>query len=142
MDLTKLVLDIIDLFIKAYSIVLIKPYATVKLEYLPEKGSSGKATQASLSLNIINDGIPDIDVQKIWLVTSYNRIVFSEFLDSKTPVLVAEDDRVTYSIPIQEIKSALNRKVGDTIIKAVALDKNGRQHVGRVNKATQEELAR
>ena len=56
------------------------------------------------------------------------------------PIKVLEDGRATYFVPIDELKAAMNKSVGETIIKAVVFDKNGRKHVGRVDKAVQGEF--
>ena len=57
------------------------------------------------------------------------------------PIKVLENDRATYLVPIEELEAALNRSVGETIVKAVVLDKKEYKHVGRVDKVAQEELA-
>ena len=142
MDINNLLLDILDICIKIYSIFSRKPYATVKLQFAPQKDRSGTVTRESMALTIINESVPVIDVQKVWFLTSFNRIVESAFLNAKMPVKVLKRDRATFFFPIDELKTTLNKNVKDTIAEAVALDKAGHQHAGRVGKAAQAELAR
>lgn len=142
MDIDNLVLGISEVFTKTYSIIFTKPYATVKVRFRPPRDGPDKATNESIEFTIINESFGEIDVQRIWFLTSFNRPVFSEFIDSQMPVKVLENDRATYFVPVEELKAALNRSVGETIIKAVVLDKNEYKHVGRVGKEAQEQIAR
>ena len=141
MDLNNLVLDVFKIVTKAYSIIFLKPYATVKAQFTPQRDSSGKATKEFISFTISNASFGDIDVQRIWFLTSFNRQIFSQSIDSKLPAKVMENDRVNFSVPVEELKAALNRRVGETIFKAVVFDKNERKFDGRVGKAIQEALA-
>ena len=142
MDIDNLAFGISEVLTKTYSIIFIKPYATVKVKFRPQGDGPDKATEESIEFTIINEGFGEIDVQRIWFLTSFNRPVFSKFIDSKMPIKVLEDNRATYFVPIEELKASLNRSVGETIIKAVVLDKNEYKHVGRVDKVAQEHLAR
>jgi hypothetical protein len=142
MDLSNLVLGIFEVFKKTYSIIFTKPYATVKVKYLPQKDGSGTVTNELIEFSIINESFGDIEVQRIWFLTSYNRPVYSEFIDSQMPIKVPENDRATYLVPIEELKAALNRNVSDTIIQAVVCDKAGHKHAGLVDRAVQEQLAK
>ena len=141
MDLTNIVLSIFEAFVKAYSIIFTKPYATVNAQYKPQRDNSGKATNNLMALTIINESFGDIDVQRFWFLTSYNRLVPSKSVDAKLPVKVLENDRVSYLVPVDELKAALNKRVGETVIKAVIYDKNDHKFDGRVDKVTQKALA-
>ena len=142
MDLTNLVLTIFDAFIKTYSIICRKPYVTVKVRYAPQRDRSGKVTQEMIAFTVINEGGLEIDIQRIWFLTSFNRPIFSEFLDSKMPLKVLGRDRATYFMPMEELKAALNRSGGETIVQAVVFDKTEHKHAGRVDKVAQEEFAK
>ena len=141
MDIDNLVLGISEVFTKTYSIIFTRPYATVKVKFRPQVDGDDKATKESIEFTIINESFGEIDVQRIWFLTTFNRPVFSEFIDSQMPIKVLENDRATYFVPVEELKASLNRSVGETIVKAVVLDKNEYKHVGRVDKEVQEHLA-
>jgi len=142
MDLTSLVLDIFDAVVKTYSVICNKPYVKAEVVYVPQKGKSGEVTKEEIALTIINEGGPEIEVQRIWFLTSFNRPIFSKYVDSKMPIKVRKKDRATYFVPIEEFKAALNKSVGETIIKTAVLDNMEHTHIGRVDKVTQEELAK
>lgn len=127
---------------KTYAIIFQKPYATVKVQFLPPQERHGKVNKEKVAFNIINASCGDIDVQGVWLLSSYNRQIFSKTLDAQIPFRVVEDGRVTFVVPVAELKAALNRSVDDTITEALVYDKNGHKHAGRVDPAVQEELAR
>jgi hypothetical protein len=141
-DLTNFVLDMSEAFVKGYAIVRLKPYATVKVRYSPQGDSSGKVDRESVALTVSNGSFGEIDVQRIWFLTSFNRPVYSESIDSNLPVKVSEDNQATYFVPVTELKAALNKIVGETIVKAVALDKDGHRYEGRADRVTQEALVR
>ena len=86
--------------------------------------------------------VHEIDIQRIWFLTSFNRPIFSELLDSKTPLKVLGKDRATYFLPMEELKAALNRSVGETIVQAVAFDRTEHKYFGRVDRVAQEEFAK
>ena len=142
MDLTNLILDIFEVAIKTYSIIYKKPYLAVKVQYSPQRDRSGKVTKELMAFTIINESGPEIDAQRIWFLTSFNRPISSEFLDSKIPIKVWEKNRVTHFLPIEELKAALNKSAGETIIEAVVWDNAEHKHVGRVDKVAQEEFAK
>jgi len=142
MDPNSLVLTTFDTAIKAYSIICRKPYVTVEVKYAPQRGKSGEVTKEEIAFTIINESGPEIDVQRIWFLTSFNRPISSKHVDSKMPIKVRRKDRATYFVPIEEFKAALNKSVGETIIKAAVLDNTEHIHVGRVDKVAQEELAK
>ena len=142
MDLTNLVLTSFEAFTKTYSVVLRKPYIAIKVQYAPRRDRSGKVTKEMIAFTIANGGIHEIDIQRIWFLTSFNRPVFSELLDSKMPLKLLGKDRFTYFVPTEELKTALNRSVGETIVGAVAFDKTGHKYTGRVDRVAQEEFAK
>ena len=142
MDLNNLVLDISEVFRKTYSIIRTKPYATVKVRFAQQGEGAGKVIEELIALTIINEGFGVIDVQKVWFLTSYNRPIYSESIDSKMPIKVLENDRATYFIPIEELKMLLNRSAGETITRAVVLDKAEHKYEGRVDKVAQEEFTK
>jgi len=142
MDYTNLVLDIFEAFIKIYSIIRNKPYVTAEVVYVPQRGKSGEVAKEEIAFTIINESGPEIEVQRLWFLTSFNRPIFSKHVDSKMPIKVRRKDRATYFVPIEEFKAALNKSVGETIIKAAVLDNTEHIHVGRVDKVAQEELTK
>ena len=142
MDLTSFVLGILEVFLKTYSIILKRPYVTVKVQYAPQRDRSGTVTKELFALTIFNESTPEIDVQRVWFLTSFNRPVFSELVDSKMPLKVLRRGRATYFMPMTELKAALNRNVGETISQAVVFDQNGHKHLGRVDRVAQEEFAK
>ena len=58
------------------------------------------------------------------------------------PIKLSENDRITYPVPIEELKAALNQNVGETITEVVAFDQTEHGNVGRFGKALQEEFSR
>ena len=142
MDLTSLVLDISEEVVKIYSIICNKPYVTAEVVYVPQKGKSGEVTKEEIAFTIINEGELEIEVQRIWFLTSFNRPIFSKYVDSKMPIKVRRKDRATYFVPIEEFKAALNKSFRETIVKTSVLDNMGHPHIGRIDKATQEEFAK
>ena len=142
MDYTKLALDIIEPLEQVLLIVRRKPFLTVKAQSTLQGHTSAEANEASLVFTVFNKSSHDIELQNIWFLTSFNRPIFSELLDSKMPVKMLENDRVTYSIPIVELKSALNKSIGETINRVVIFHSSGRQNSGRLSKAIQEELTK
>jgi len=142
MDLTNILLDVIEQFTKVYSVILRKPYITVKVQYAPRRDRSGKVTQEMIAITIINEGFLENDIKRAWFLTSFKRAVFSELLDSKMPLRVSGRDRVTYFMPSEELKADLNRSIGETIVQAVVLDSIEHKYLGRVDKVVQEEFAK
>ena len=142
MDLTNLVLDISEAVVKIYSIIRNKPYVTAEIVHVPQRDKSGKVTKEEIALTIINEGGSEIEVQRIWFLTSFYRPIFSKHIDSKMPIKMRRKDRATYFLPIEDFKAAFNKRVGETIIKTVILDNIEHMHIGRVDKVTQEELAK
>ena len=142
MDVTNLLLDIFEVVVKAYSIIRNKPYMTGQITYVPQKSDSGEVTKEEIALTVINESGPEVEVQKIWFLTSFNRPIFSQYIDSKMPIKVRKKDKATYFVPIEEFKTILNKSVGETIIKTVVLDNTDHTHVTRVNKMTQQQLAK
>ncbi len=140
-DLSNIALDISDAIKKTYFIILAKPYADVKFRLTTRKDASGKDGDF-IALSVINTGFGEMEVQRVWFLTYYNRIVDSSFIDSKMPVKLAESDRVTYLVPVAELKVALNKGAGDSIAQAVVLDKKGNQFTGRLSETIQKQLAK
>ena len=135
MDLNNYMVRVLELFKKAFSIILSKPYATVKVSCSPQKDN------ADIEFSIINESFKDIEVNSICFLTNYNRQVPSAYLDSRMPITVPEDGRVTYSIPIEELRASLNKSVGDRITRALVFDQTQHKHIGFVDKAAQEAIA-
>ena len=143
MNLTNIVVGIIDACIQLYNIILRKPFLTVnKVQYSPQRDSSGKVTEELIAFTIANESCDEIEVQRIWFLTSFNRPIFSKVIDSKVPLKMLVNDRATYLVPIEELKAPLNKNVGETITEVVVLDKTEHQNIGRVDRVAQEELAR
>jgi hypothetical protein len=142
MDLTNLVLTIFEKFAKTYSVILRKPYISIKVQYAPRRDRSGQVTKEMMAFTITNEGVHEIEIQRIWLVTSFNRPIFSELLDSKMPLRMLGKDKATYFLPMAALKAALNRVVGDTIVEAIAFDKTGHKYAGRVDRIAQEEFGK
>jgi hypothetical protein len=139
MNLSDIALDVFDALKQIYFIIFRKPFLTVnKVQYTPQRDESGKITEELISFTIVNDSCREIDVQRIWFMTSFNRPVFLESFDSKTPVKMLENDRITYSLPVEELKAVLNKNVGETITGVIVLDKAEHQNVGRVKIQVQE----
>jgi hypothetical protein len=142
MDATRLLLDTCEVFVKAYSTICRKPYVTVKVRLVPQRDKSGPETNQLIAFTIINESGPDIEVQEAWFLTSFHRRVFSKVIDSKMPIHVRRKDRATYFVPIEELKAALNERVGETITEAAVFDKTQRQHQSRVDEALEVKLAK
>ena len=142
MDATRLILDTCDAVVKAYSAFLGKQYVSVKVQLVPQRDKSSPETPELIAFTIINESGPDIEVQEAWFLTSFHRRVFSKFIDSKMPIRVRKKDRAVYFMPIEELKAALNERVGETVTEAVVFDKTQHQHMGRVDKALELRLAK
>lgn len=146
MDITNLItnftLGIFDTALKTYSVICRKPYVTVKVQYASQKDGEGRVTQETFALTIINESGPEADIQRVWFLTPFHRIIFSLLVDSKMPVKVRKRDRATYFFPVKELKAALNKNVSDTISEAVVQDKTGHIYSGRTDKVVQAEFAR
>jgi len=142
-NLNNFALDISDAIAQVYSIILRKPFLTVKkVKYTPQRDRSGEVTRELISFTVVNESCHDIDVQRIWFLTSFNRQIFSDSIDAKMPVKMPENDRATYFVPVEELKAALNKIVGETITKVVAFDKAGHPNTGRVDQVAQEVFAK
>jgi hypothetical protein len=137
MDSTKLVLDILEPLEQVYDIVCRKPFLTVKVQPAPVPAGSGEVTEPSIAFTIINESAKDMEVRRVWFLTSFNRPIFSDFLDAKMPLKMVVNDRVSYSVPIKGLKSALNTGVGETISKVVVANQTGRQNSGRLSEGIQ-----
>jgi hypothetical protein len=142
MNLTDLLLTLIEMSQKIYAVILRKPYVTIKVQHVPSRDRSGTVTKETIALTIINEGVQEVEVQRVWLLTSFNRPVFSDLLDSKMPIRILARDRTTYFMPMESLKAALNRSAGETIVRAVAFDKTERKHTGRVDRVAQAEFVR
>lgn len=142
MDATRLVLDTYEAFVRAYSAIFRKQYVAVKVQLVPQRDKSEPGTKELIAFTIINESGPDIEVQEAWFLTSFNRRIFSKFIDSKMPIKMRRKDRATYFMPIEELKATLNERVGETITEAVVFDKTQHQHIGRVDEAVEVELAK
>jgi len=139
MNLSNLGVGICDACEQIYSIILRKQFLTVnKVQYTPQRDISGKVTEESITFTIANESSHDNEVQRIWFLTSFNRPIFSELIDSKMPVKMLVNDRATFSVPIEELKAALNRTITDVVV----LDKNERHNFGRIEQPAQEAFAR
>ena len=141
MDPTRLVLDTAEAFVKAFSAALGKSFVTVKVRLVTPKDRTDPEAKDQVSFAIINESGPDIEVQEAWFVTTYNRRIFSTVLNSKMPIRVRKRDRATYFLPIEELKAALNERVGETITQAAVFDKTGHQYQSRVDSAFELKLA-
>lgn len=143
MNLSNIGVGIGDACEQLYSIILRKPFLTVnKVRYVPQRDSSGKVTEESITFTIANESSHDNEVQRIWFLTSFNRPIFSELIDSKMPVKMLVNDRATFSVPIAELKTVLNRSAEETITDIVVLDKNEHHNFGRIEQPAQEAFAR
>lgn len=142
MDINDFVLDIFDAVAKTYAVVRNKPYATGQILYIPQKGKSGEITKEEIALTVINEAGPQMEVKRVWFLTSFNRPVFSQYVDSRMPIKLRKKDRATYFVPIEEFKAALNKSIKETITKTVVLDATERQYAASVDKATQQQLAK
>ena len=143
MDATNLILDTLDAFTKMYSAFCRKSYVAVKVQLVPSKDKSNPAAKELVALTIINESGPDIEVEEAWFLTSFNRRILTTYIDSKMPEKVLSKDRAIYFIPLEELKAALNKSIGETITQAAIFDKGAqRVHAGRVDKAAELEFAR
>lgn len=142
MDATRLVLDTCEALVKVYSAFFGKQYVAVKVQLVPQKDKSRPETKGLIAFTIINESGPDIEVQEAWFLTSFHRRIFSKFIDSKMPIRVQKKDRAVYFMPLEELKAALNEKVGETITEAAIFDKSQHQHTGRVDKMVELGLAK
>jgi hypothetical protein len=142
MELDKLVLDGLEASRQLYSIVLRKPFLTVKVQAAPKIAGSVKATGESPVLTIANESNHEMEIRQIWFMTSYNRRISSEALDAKLPVKLPVNERVTYTVPVEELKAALNKSIEDTITEVVVADQAGRENTSRFNKAAQAAFAK
>lgn len=136
MDLTKIALDIIEAGRQVACIILRKPFLAIKIQSSPND-VAGKEAGRLVTLTVANESSGDIDVKSISFLTSFNRSISSEVLDGELPASLKENDRVAYTVPIAELKAALNQTVGETITEVVVSDQAGRDNVGRFDKATQ-----
>ena len=84
----------------------------------------------------------EMEVQRIWFKTTFNRLIFSESIDAKLPLKISLNDRVTFPVPVEELKPALNPRIGDTITEVAVYDQNKRENVGRFSKAAQAALSK
>ncbi len=141
MDPSRIMLDIGDAFVKAYSAALGKPYAKVRVQLVPQPIKSDPESKQLLAFTIVNESSPTINVQKAWFLTNYNRRVFSEFISSRLPVIVPGRKRSTYFFPFEELKSTLSAGK-ETITQAFIYDKAQNQYSGRVDEAVEIALAK
>jgi len=142
MDAARVVLDIYDAFVKAYSAMLGKQYVSVKVQLVPQKDTSGQEDNKLIAFTIINESGPEIEIREAWFLTSFNRRVFSEVLDSRMPVKVRSKDREIYFLPAKDLKSALNEKVGETVTQAAVFDTTQHKYTGRVDRLVEAEFTR
>jgi hypothetical protein len=132
MDATRFLLDIFEFFKKTISVICYRPYVAVEVQLVPPKDKSG--TPELIAFTVINEIGPDIEVQEAWFLTSYNRRILCKYIDSKLPEKVLSKDRAIYFVPLEELKAALNKGIGETITEAVVFDKAEHLHTGRVHK--------
>ncbi len=142
MNATNLILDTFDSFTKMYSAFCRKSYVSVKVQLVPSKDKSNPADKRLVAFTIINESGPDIEVEEAWFLTSFNRRILTGYIDSKMPEKILSKDRAIYFVPLEELKAALNKSVGETITQAAVFDKTQRIHTGRVDKAVEREFAR
>jgi len=142
MNVTNLLLDILEAAQKTYARLLRKPHVTVRVQYAPKKDRTGQIMQEMFALTIINESGPAIDIGKAWLLTSFNRPIFSELIESKLPVKIPTQDRCTSFLPMDDLKAVLNKKVKETYLEAVVTDSTGHQYTGRVDVTAQDMFAR
>jgi hypothetical protein len=135
MDPSRIVLDIGDALVKAYSSALGKPHATVKVQLVPQIDKSEPESKPLLAFTIVNQSSPDIEVRQAWFMTNYNRRVFSEFITSRLPVIVRGKNQTTYFFPFEELKATLNEATKETITQAFIYDKEQNLYSGRVDEA-------
>jgi len=142
MDAARIVLDIYDAFVKAYSAILGKQYVSVKVQLVPQKDTFDQDDKKLIAFTIINESGPEIEIQEAWFLTSFNRRVFSEVLNSRMPVRIRSRDREIYFLPAEDLKAALNEKVGETIAQAAVFDNAQRKYSGRVDRLAELEFTR
>jgi hypothetical protein len=142
MDATRLVLDTYDVFVKACSAFCRKSYVRIRIRLIPQRGETTPETPKLIDFTIINESGPDIEVQEAWFLTSFRRHIFSQAIDSRLPVTVRSKDRVTFFVPYEELKAALNERVKETITHGVVFTKTQRQYQSRIAEALEKELAR
>jgi hypothetical protein len=142
MDLAKIVVDALDACQQLLFIILKKPFLSVKVQSAPQRGRPGQETEEPISFTIANESSSEMEVQRIWFRTSFNRLIFPESIESKLPVKMSLNDRVTYPMPVEELKTALNQNVGDTITEVVVYDQNKHENIARFNKAAQAEFSK
>jgi hypothetical protein len=123
MDPSRIVLDIGDVFVRTYSSALGKPHATVRVQLVPQIDKSEPESKPLLAFTIVNQSSPDIEVRQAWFMTNYNRRVFSEFINSRLPVIVRGKNQATYFFPFEELKATLNEATKETITQAFIYDK-------------------
>lgn len=139
LGLTKLSLDIIEPLEQVYKIVLRKPFLTVNIEREPKRAGNNKA---SIEFTIANESSTDLEAKRVWFLTSYNRAIYSEAADAKTPLEMPVNARATFSVRLDELKASLNSQSGETVNKVIVADQDGGLHSARLSPALQEELAR
>lgn len=139
---TRIVLDIYDTFIKLLSAVLGKSYVSIKVQFMPQKESSNPGVDKRLAVTFINESGPDIEIKEAGFLTSFNRRIFSETLNTRMPVRIRSKDREIYILPAEELKAQLNEKVGETITQAVVYDRAQNKFSGRVDKQVEAEFTR
>lgn len=137
MNAANFLLDIFEFIKKAFSIMFWRPYVAVKVQLVPPKDKS--AQQELVAFTVINESGPEIEVKEAWFLTNYNRRILSTHIESRLPEKVLSKDRAIYFVPFAELKTALNKRMKETITQAVVLDKAEHLHTGRVN--TKVELA-
>ena len=131
MNATYFLLDIFEFIKKAYSIMFWRPYVAVKVQLVPPKDKSSRPDQ--IAFTVINESGPDIEIKEAWFLTNYNRQIFSPHIESRLPEKVLHKDRAIYFVPFEEIQTALNKGIGETITQAAVFDKAEHLHTGRVD---------
>jgi len=131
MNAVNFLLDIFEFVKKTYSTMFYRPYVAVEVQLVPPKDKSG--LPELVAFTVINESGPDIEIQETWFLTSYNRRILSTHIESKLPEKVLSKDRAIYFVPLEELKAALNKGIGETITQAVVFDKAEHLHTGRVD---------
>jgi len=137
MDPARILLDVGDKLVKTYSNATGKPFATVRLQLAAQKSETDPKL---LAFTIVNQSSPDIEVQKAWFLTNYNRQIFLEFINSRLPVIVRGNNQAAYFFPYDDLKTTLNPN--ETITQAFIYDKEEHIYSGRVDEAVEISLAR
>jgi hypothetical protein len=141
MDVNELLLDVFDAVEKIYSAMTNRSYVTGHLTYVPPRSAPGEAAKEEIALTITNESGPGIEVKRVWFLTSYNRSVYSQLVDSKMPLRLRKKDRMTYFMTTDEFKPALDKAANkETFAKIVVQDDKERMHVSRINQSTQKKL--